>query len=402
MTNHNDCTAKKDSLVMPKNYVAEAGYIVSLFDKKNKIFKIDGIHLVDSNFGYKAIKLSSFISNYLGFFNDFRVTKLNKNSNLFIDGMNSRFLSPSGDGFFSDTSFWRLEYEYYIVKFKDLCLLGIDDADFINKIIGVGKFKLNSYIIVGIQPKILNGLGGDFVIANVMYGVTYNEKTVIKPKFPCMHLLVHGIFTDVYFENSNFILAPGKAVKYNLPYLVCNKSVHNNHDIYNLFHYYLEFYYPSFYRADISNIAVNEFGFIGIGSQYTLSKDWNFSSDLIFPKNCTSFFVSDIYNYDNLSKITTLVLNKCLDEILFDTDDYPSLISCTRTNKVYMSKETSPSKLVGIILCLLGNRNNCIIKEFKHILICYEKKEISKENFLELIKKKLSSAIRRDLELCFY
>lgn len=168
MINLDDCTAEKYSLVMPKNYVAEAGYIVSLFDKKNKIFKVDGIHLVDSNFGYKAIKLSSFISNYLRFFNDFRVTKIDKNINLFIDGMNSRFLSPSGDGFFSDPSFWRLEYEYYIVKFKDICLLGIDDDDFIDKILGVGKFKLNSYIIVGIQPKLLNGLGGDFVIANVM------------------------------------------------------------------------------------------------------------------------------------------------------------------------------------------------------------------------------------------
>lgn len=30
MLNLDDCTAKKESLVMPKNYVAEAGYIVSL------------------------------------------------------------------------------------------------------------------------------------------------------------------------------------------------------------------------------------------------------------------------------------------------------------------------------------------------------------------------------------
>lgn len=402
MINHNDYVAKKECLVMPKNYVAEAGYIVSLFDKKNKIFKIDGIHLVDSNFVHKAIKLSSFISNYLGFFNDFRATKIDKNNSLFIDGMNSRFLSQSGDGFFSDPSFWRLEYEYYIVKFKDLCLLGIDDADFIDKVLGVGKFKLNSYVIVGLQPKILNGLGGDFVISNILYTVTYNEKTIIKPKFPCMHLLVYGIFTDVYFENSNFILAPCKTVKYNSSYLVCNKNMHNNRAIYNLFHYYLEFYYPSFYRADISDISISESGFIGIGSQYTLSKDWNFSSDLIFPKNCTSFFISNIDTYYNLSKITTLVLNKCLDRILFDTDDYRSLISSTRINKVYISKETSPSKLVGIILGLLGNKNNCIIKEFKHILLCYEKKEISKEKFLELIKKKLSSTFIRDIELYFY
>lgn len=52
MVNLDDCTAKLECVVMPKNYVAEAGYIVSLFDKKNKIFKIDGIHLVDLNFGY--------------------------------------------------------------------------------------------------------------------------------------------------------------------------------------------------------------------------------------------------------------------------------------------------------------------------------------------------------------
>lgn len=97
--------------MLAKKYIVDIGYIVSIhcIYNKNQIFRLDKVKLLDSDFNVSSLDVDDFCLKRNDFIEKYN-NKLTNESDTFV---------LSFDLDITDT-FWRNNYSYYILQFKDL------------------------------------------------------------------------------------------------------------------------------------------------------------------------------------------------------------------------------------------------------------------------------------------
>lgn len=179
--------------LISKNCLAECGYDVSLFDigEYGDIYRIESIILMDSSFTYSYVSVDDFVSLYDNYMSN--AVDAVVNSSLSGFSKNSKLASELDTGVSSFTNsfgfdFWVKGYTYFILNYGDLNIFGIDSVEN-----GDTHFKPDSNIILGVEIGDDNTFGGRVYIADLVYSVVLNEKTIISGLRHCMTLDCDGV-----------------------------------------------------------------------------------------------------------------------------------------------------------------------------------------------------------------
>lgn len=307
--------------MISNDYLAECGYEVSLFDvgKYGDIYKIENIILMDNSFNYTYVSIDDFVSLYDTYTSSAVDTAINK----FVPG----FLKNKNPGFELDISvssftnsqgfdFWLKGYTYFILNYGDLGAFGIDSVEN-----GDENFKPSSNIILGVKIEDDNTFGGRVYIADLVYSVVLNEKTIISGLRHCMTLECDGVNICVanikgklYFYPKGYEIfdCSGKsAYDYNVIFENDKISLEHCGGVYGRFN--------DTARGRLDDRLLEKDGyFIRIGNYVTLNSKVMIPDTLIIPNGFDRLYLRDKADLTLAEDIKRVVVSKdlrCIDII---------------------------------------------------------------------------------------
>ena len=305
--------------MISNNYLAECGYEVSLFDigKYNDIYKIENVILMDNSFNYTYVSIDDFVSLYDTYTSSAVDTAINKFVPGFIKNKNPDFELDISVSSFTNSrgfDFWVKGYTYFILNYGDLGDFGIDSVEN-----GDENFKPSSNIILGVRIEDDNTFGGRVYIADLVYSVVLNEKTIISGLRHCMILECDGI--DVCVANIK-----GKLWFYPKGYEIfdCSgKSAYDYNVIFENDKISLEHCGGVYGRLDdnargrLDDKLLEKDGyFIKIGNYVTLNSKVMIPDTLIIPNGFDRLYIRDKTDLTLAEDIKRVVVSKdlrCID-----------------------------------------------------------------------------------------
>lgn len=304
-----------------ENYLAECGYEVSLFDvgKYGDIYRIESIILINNYFDYTYVSLDDFVSLYDTYTSSAVNTAINKFVPGFFKNKTQDFELDISVSSFTNSQgfdFWVKGYTYFILKYGDLGIFGIDSVEN-----GDENFEQFSNIILGVKIEDDNTFGGRVYIADLVYSVVLNEKTIISGLRHCMILDCDGVVICV----ANI---KGKLCFYPKGYEVfdCSKkSVYDYNVIFENDKISLEHCGGVYGRLDdnamgkLDDKLLEKDGyFIRIGNYVTLNSKVMIPDTLIIPNGFDRLYIRDKADLTLAEDIKRVVVSKdlrCIDII---------------------------------------------------------------------------------------
>ena len=348
--------------MLAKKYIADIGYSVSIhcIHNKNQIFKLEKVKLLDSDFNVSSLDVDEFCLKHNDFIEKYN-NKLTNESDTFV-------LSFDLD---ITNNFWRNNYNYYILQFKDLEYFNIELIDRIScgDFCGDKYFNDEEYVILGLpKDKLQSGKfdkevddNTEFAIANVVYEFTFRNRSVNKPILPALRANANGIPVNLTYSNKKFYVNS----------ITCNMFAEY---INNLRSNYISGYIKSNDCGYVGylNITNEDLGFSHKFGNVSLDVTDNTETDgdftmlfdylildnridgtevLTLPSDCRGVIIHNNSNSSKDIKINRIILNSSLDNV--DLGYFPVELSI---NEIYLSKSFNFITYLNIINKLLGKK----------------------------------------------
>lgn len=339
------------------NCVFDIGYITSIFDvyRGDKIYKIDGVKIADTDFCIKNVTLSSFCKNHYDYFK-----KARKNYE------RDEYLSVlSFNRIASYTCFWNSKFDYYILKFKSLGYFKATLNQKKTNIESLNRVDLDDYIILGLpKSKIKLDDYDDFVMAHLVYEFTCDGVSIVTAKLPSVRAIADGLNVNLSYSNGKFYASSvsrnlkGNRVTYISKLNIFGQAVYDydGADVCNL-----KVMEDNSRGADVSgSYCIDVSGHIDIDSNFlsllgytTLHTEAKFSENLILPSYCKHFILQDRMGSTDIIKVRRIVFNPKLQSI--DIGSFSK--GFTNLSGIVIPKTFSYDKAVRLVgdLLMLGD-----------------------------------------------
>jgi hypothetical protein len=348
--------------LLAKKYIVDIGYNVSIhcIHNKNQIFKLDKVKLLDSDFNVSSLDVDEFCLRHNDFIEKYN-SKLTNESDTFV---------LSFDLDITDT-FWRNNYSYYILQFKDLEYFNIELIDRISSgdFCGDKYFNNEEYIILGLpKDKLQSGKFDkkvddcmEFVMANVVYEFSFRNRSVNRPILPALRANVNGIPVNLTYSNKKFYVNS----------ITCNMFAEY---INNLRSNYISGYIKSKDCGYVGYLTItnedlgfsHKFGNVSLDVTDNTETDGDFTmlfdylildnridgtEVLALPSDCRGVIIHNSSNSSKAIKINRIILNSSLDNV--DLGYFPVELSI---NEIYLSKSFNFITYLNIVNKLLGKK----------------------------------------------
>ena len=289
----------KEIAVVFETRLFELGYVVSKYT--SDVYKVDGVIIGDSNLCTKTVTIESFISKK----SDIKLREEKVYLETFDSGI--KYL----------VKFWRLNYDYFILKLKHLHILGLPYKS-VKKLVSKDKFKDTDTIIVGKSI-----YSQKFVLAHLVLSVYIGNKLIVKPKLPAIRAVCKGIDLDIFYVYNKFEVRPFNLDLSNSALIhdtSLKDSVKNSIAVFYIdtygdwdsMSYSGIFVYKRESRLEIHNLLGQENVFERYESYYFITDKSIIGDTLIIPKTCLHLTIEqNAY----LSNLVRLVFNKNLQGV---------------------------------------------------------------------------------------
>ena len=301
------------------NCVFDIGYIASIFDvyRGDKIYKIDGVKIADTDFCTKDVTLSSFCENH---YNYFKKAKKNYEKDEYLSVLSFNRVACY-------TCFWNSKFDYYILKFKSLGYFKVTLNRIDNNIEHLKRVDLDDYIILGLpESKIKLDDYDDFVLAHLVYEFTCDGVSVVTAKLPSVRAIADGLNVNLSYSNGKFYASSvsrnlsGKRITYISKLNIFGQAVYDydGADVCNL--KVMEDNSRGLSVSDTPCIDVGrhidiDSNFLNLLGYTTLHTEAKFSENLILPSYCKHFILQDKMGSTDIIKVRRIVLNPNLQSI---------------------------------------------------------------------------------------
>lgn len=335
------------------NCVFDIGYITSVFDvyRGDKIYKIDGVKIADTDFCIKDVTLSSFCENHYDFF---KKTKKNYEKDEYLRVLSFNRLATY-------TCFWNSKFDYYILKFKSL---GYFKATLNQKNTSIGllnRVNLNDYIMLGLpKSKVKLDDYDDFVLASLVYEFTCDGVSIDTADLPSVRAVADGLNVNVSYSNGKFCLSSvsrnlkGNRITYISKLNIFGQAVYDydGADVCNL--KIMEDNsrgadVSGSYCIDVSGHIARDSNFLNLLGYTTLHTEAKFSDSLILPSYCKHFILQDKMGSTDIIKVRRIVFNPKLQSI--DIGSFSK--GFTNLSNIVIPKTFSVDKAVRLVGDLL-------------------------------------------------
>lgn len=344
------------------NCVFDIGYITSLFDvyRGDKIYKIDGVKIADTDFCTKDATLSSFCENH---YNYFKKARKNYERDEYLSVLSFNRIA-------SYTCFWNSKFDYYILKFKSLGYFKATLNQKKTNIESLNRVDLDDYIILGLpKSKIKLDDYDDFVMAHLVYEFTCDGVSVVTAKLPSVRAIADGLNVNLSYSNGKFYVSSvsrnlkGNRVTYISKLNIFGQAVYDydGADVCNL-----KVMEDNSRGADVSgSYCIDVSGHIDIDSNFlsllgytTLHTEAKFSENLILPSYCKHFILQDRMGSTDIIKVRRIVFNPKLQSI--DIGSFSK--GFTNLSNIVIPKTFSYDKAVRLVgdLLILGDGAACV------------------------------------------
>lgn len=344
------------------NCVFDIGYITSVFDvyRGDKIYKIDGVKIADTDFCTKDVTLNSFCENHYDYF---KKARKNYEKDEYLSVLSFNRLATY-------TCFWNSKFDYYILKFKSL---GYFKATLNQKKTSIGslnRVNSNDYIILGL-PKSRVKLEDydDFVMAHLVYEFTCDGVSVVTSELPSVRAVADGLNVNVSYSNGKFYVSSvsrnlkGNRVTYISKLNIFGQAVYDDDitDICSL--KVMEDMsrgadVSGSYYIDVSKHINRDSNFLNLLGYTTLHTEAKFSDSLILPSYCKHFILQDKMGSTDIIKVKRIVFNPKLQSI--DIGSFSK--GFTNLSDIVIPKTFSIEKAVRLVgdLLMLGCGVGCV------------------------------------------
>ena len=339
------------------NCVFDIGYITSVFDvyRGDKIYKIEGVKISDTDFCIKDVTLNSFCENH---YNYFKKAKKNYEKDEYLSVLSFNRVACY-------TCFWNSKFDYYILKFKSLGYFKATLNRIDNNIEHLKRVDLDDYIILGLpKSKVKLDDYDDFVMAHLVYEFTCDGVSIVTAKLPSVRAVADGLNVNVSYSNGKFCLSSvsrnlkGNRITYISKLNIFGQAVYDydGADVCNL-----KVMEDNSRGADVSgSYCIDVSGHIDIDSNFlsllgytTLHTEAKFSENLILPSYCKHFILQDRMGSTDIIKVRRIVFNPKLQSI--DIGSFSK--GFTNLSGIVIPKTFSYDKAVRLVgdLLMLGD-----------------------------------------------
>ena len=339
------------------NCVFDIGYIASIFDvyRGDKIYKIDGVKIADTDFCTKDVTLSSFCENHYDYF---KKAKKSYEKDEYLSVLSFNRIACY-------TCFWNSKFDYYILKFKSLGYFKATLNRIDNNIEHLKRVDLDDYIILGLpKSKIKLDDYDDFVLAHLVYEFTCDGVSVVTAKLPSVRAIADGLNVNLSYSNGKFYASSvsrnlkGNRITYISKLNIFGQAVYDydGADVCNL-----KVMEDNSRGADVSgSYCIDVSGHIDIDSNFlsllgytTLHTEAKFSENLILPSYCKHFILQDRMGSTDIIKVRRIVFNPKLQSI--DIGSFSK--GFTNLSGIVIPKTFSYDKAVRLVgdLLMLGD-----------------------------------------------
>ena len=344
------------------NCVFDIGYITSVFDvyRGDKIYKIDGVKIADTDFCIKNVTLSSFCKNHYAYFKN---AKKNYEKDEYLSVLSFNRIA-------SYTCFWHSKFDYYILKFKSLGYFKATLNQKKTNIESLNQVNANDYIILGLpKSKIKLDDYDDFVMAHLVYEFTCDGVSIVTSELPSARAVADGLEVNISYSNGKFYVSSvsrnlsGKRTVYISKLNIFGRAVYddNDADICNL--KVMEDNSRGLSVSDTPCIDVGrhidiDSNFLNLLGYTTLHTEAKFSENLILPSYCKHFILQDKMGSTDIIKVRRIVFNPKLQSI--DIGSFSK--GFTNLSNIVIPKTFSYDKAVRLLgdLLMLGDGAACV------------------------------------------
>ena len=339
------------------NCVFDIGYITSVFDvyRGDKIYKIEGVKISDTDFCIKDVTLNSFCENH---YNYFKKAKKNYEKDEYLSVLSFNRVACY-------TCFWNSKFDYYILKFKSLGYFKATLNRIDNNIEHLKRVDLDDYIILGLpKSKVKLDDYDDFVMAHLVYEFTCDGVSVVTAKLPSVRAIADGLNVNLSYSNGKFYASSvsrnlkGNRVTYISKFNIFGQAVYDydGADVCNL--KVMEDNsrgadVSGSYCIDVSRHIDIDSNFLSLLGYTTLHTEAKFSENLILPSYCKHFILQDRMGSTDIIKVRRIVFNPKLQSI--DIGSFSK--GFTNLSGIVIPKTFSYDKAVRLVgdLLMLGD-----------------------------------------------
>lgn len=369
--------------VVGKEYVAEAGCIVSLCGKGKygNIYKVDGIVIIDKTFSTKNVSIDSFLDIASRGYKDPKL----KQMNLFLNNFNEAVVLKEMNS--KHITFWRDGYDYYYIKFGDLGYLGVEIDRY--------PYDMHSYYIVGRNKK-----HNEFVVIDSVFSVICYNKLIANPRFPVMRIEMQGSYLDVmYYHNRVEIVPPNSSISDRVTNNSYLSFKLNKGKACHISEYYSLFGNRKHFSLNLSEYSTVEGEFVGLYGVYTLIRSASIPEALILPKDCKVLIFGEnlMHKASRIKMCTSIVLNTNLTSIKNGHLGGSFLDYAKNVDTIFLSSKLSKSTMVKLILELSACELKDVVDfKYKHLTVYDDTITLDK------LKKFLNYKFNRDIDIKLY
>ena len=366
---------------MINSMLFELGYVVSKYT--SDVYKVDGVIIGDSNLCTKNVTIESFTS---------------KKSAIKL--MEEKFYLETFDsGVKSLVKFWRPNYEYFIIKFKHLHILGLP-YNSVKKLVSKNKFKDNDTIIVGKSI-----YDQRFVLAHLVLSVYVGNKLIAKPKLPAIRAFCKGIDLYIFYAYNKFEVRPSSLDLSNSILIhdtSLKDSVKNSIAEFYVFTYgYWDctsyssiFAYKRGFRLELPSLLEQESVFEHYEGYYFINNKSIIGDTLLIPKDCLHLTVEQ---KADLSNLVRLVFNKNLHGVHTNLAFFERALII---KDLYFSKDCSIKEIAQVLDGLLSTKYTTI--GIKSDLIEFDSGKMTKKDVFLDFENLVAIAFNRKVKIKLY
>lgn len=370
--------------VVGKEYVAEAGCIVSLCGKGKygNIYKVDGIVIIDKTFSTKNVDIDSFLDIASRGYKDHKL----KQMNLFLNNFNEAIVLKEMNS--RRITFWRADYDYYYIKFGDLGYLGVEIDRY--------PYNKSSYYIVGRSREYRN----EFVVINSVFSVICDDKLISKPRFPVMRIEMYGSYLDImYYHNKVEIVTPNNLVSNRVPNNSYLSFKVNKGKAWGISEYHSLFGNRKHFSLNLDDYATVDGAFVGLNGVYNIIKRADIPDTLILPKDCRVLILGEylLHKASKLKMCTSIVINPNLTRVDNGHLGNSFLHYGESIKTIYLPSKLSKDGMIKIILALAMCELKDIL-EFKYRALGGNDDTLT----LDILKKFFQCKFGRSIDIQLY
>lgn len=352
--------------VVGRDYVAEAGCIVSLCGKGNygNIYKVNGIVIIDKTFSTKNVGIDSFLDIASKGYKDPKLKWMNLFLNNFNAAVEAVIIKERNS---NHITFWRVDYDYYYIKFGDLGYLGVNIDKYLYKYSYIHSYNMRSYYIVGRSREYKN----EFVVIDPVFSVICDNKLIAKPRFPVMRIEMQGSYLDVmYHHNRAEIVSPNSSVSDCVSGNSYLSFKLNNGNACCISEYHSLFDNRKHFSVNVNEYSTTEGVFVGLNGVYTLIGGADIPKTLMLPKDCKVLILGEdlMRKESRLKMCTGVVINSNLKSVETGHLGMSFLKYAENVDTIYLSSKLSKANMIKTILELANCELKDIVK-FKYMAI---------------------------------